>query len=341
MKTKLYILLALSFALITNGCKDKGKFLVSTTGSAYEVLVVCNANSWKSEAGDKLKAVLASDVPNVPQSEPNLNISWCRPSDFDNMLKPTRNILFVEVDSMKYTKGSIFLSKDRWASPQAIVRITAPDDTTLANLIDKKGEQILQYFIDAERNRFVDALAIKKNTEFMSIIEKEFGIYMLVPFDINKIKQAKDTLWISTGSREARQDFLIYSYPYTDLEQLSEKALLQQHDSIVKAFIPGPVDGSYMGTEYKYDKPSYKVISLNKKYCAEIRGLWKIIGKISMGGPFISHTQIDEVNKRIVTVEGFVYAPTVKKRNPIRQVEAIMSTVKFLEKKNDSKQELK
>ena len=43
-----------------------------------------------------------------------------------------------------------------------------------------------------------------------------------------------------------------------------------------------------------------------------------------MGGPFVSITRIDELNKKIITVEGFVFAPSYNKRNPLRQMDAMV-----------------
>ena len=50
-----------------------------------------------------------------------------------------------------------------------------------------------------------------------------------------------------------------------------------------------------------------------------------------MGGPFVSLTQYDEQRGRIVTVDGYVYAGKKDKRNYMRQIEAIISTMKFAE----------
>ena len=50
-----------------------------------------------------------------------------------------------------------------------------------------------------------------------------------------------------------------------------------------------------------------------------------------MGGPFVSITKYDEKHGRIVTVDGYVYAGKKDKRNYMRQVEAIMSTLSFIE----------
>ncbi len=49
-----------------------------------------------------------------------------------------------------------------------------------------------------------------------------------------------------------------------------------------------------------------------------------------MGGPFISLSTFDKERNRIVTVEGFVYAPKFDKRNYLRQVEAILYTLDFV-----------
>ncbi|MDX9729940.1 MAG: DUF4837 family protein, partial [Bacteroidales bacterium] len=59
----------------------------------------------------------------------------------------------------------------------------------------------------------------------------------------------------------------------------------------------------------------------------EMRGLWTLEGGF-MGGPFISYAFIDSASSRAVVVTGFVYAPREEKRELLRQVEALMYTVK-------------
>jgi hypothetical protein len=76
--------------------------------------------------------------------------------------------------------------------------------------------------------------------------------------------------------------------------------------------------------------PQYRSLNLNGTYTAELRGLWKVEGDF-MGGPFISISQIDEKRNRIVTVEGYVYAPKFNKREYIRQLEAILYSLEFTE----------
>jgi hypothetical protein len=52
-----------------------------------------------------------------------------------------------------------------------------------------------------------------------------------------------------------------------------------------------------------------------------------------MGGPFMSLTQLDENRNKIITIEGFVFAPAHKKRELMRQMEAILYSIKIPEQK--------
>ena len=54
------------------------------------------------------------------------------------------------------------------------------------------------------------------------------------------------------------------------------------------------------------------------EYATEIRGLWKIKNGEAMGGPYVSHTRLDQINGRIVTAETFLYAAGQKKRTALR-----------------------
>ena len=72
----------------------------------------------------------------------------------------------------------------------------------------------------------------------------------------------------------------------------------------------------------------------NEAYCAEVRGLWKIYNGSLMGGPFVSLSRLDEIHQRIVTIEGFVFAPGKDKRNYIRQLEAAIYSAKMQQEIN-------
>jgi hypothetical protein len=93
-----------------------------------------------------------------------------------------------------------------------------------------------------------------------------------------------------------------------------------------------------MGTELKYAEPEFKEIWVNGGYCAELKGLWKIFNGGGMGGPFYSHTRLDEINQRVITIEGFVFAPGTTKRNHIRYLESVLYSAKLPQEINALKE---
>jgi hypothetical protein len=69
-------------------------------------------------------------------------------------------------------------------------------------------------------------------------------------------------------------------------------------------------------------------VSIDGQYGRLIRGLWRVENNF-MGGPFISLSTYDEVNNRIITIEGEVFAPKFDKREYLRELEAIIFSLKL------------
>jgi len=135
--------------------------------------------------------------------------------------------------------------------------------------------------------------------------------------------------WITNDHHETLMNIVIYTYPYTDPNTFTYEFLIAKRDSIMKRNIPGQVPGSFMGTERQFATPIMREIAHNGEYAVEIIGLWRMMNGGAMGGPFYSLTRLDEVNQRIVTIEGFLFAPGVRKRNAIRTLEAVVHSIQL------------
>lgn len=94
----------------------------------------------------------------------------------------------------------------------------------------------------------------------------------------------------------------------------------------MQANIPGFKEGVYMATDSLLT--DVRPINVQNSYTLEARGLWRMKGDF-MGGPYVSHTRLDEKNQRIITAEIFVYSPDKMKRNLVRQMEASLYTLKL------------
>lgn len=335
MKTKFWLFL-LPLALMYS-CGNTGVTLPSVTGTQFEVLVVMNDTAWKDSAGIALDNVLSQYVDGLPQAEPNMDVHHCNQEQFTSVLMPTRNIVLTDI-AEKYSAPKITYGKDRWAAPQAFVKITAPSDTAFARIIKEKGQEILNFFIVMERERQMyfnkDYLDAKDQTA----IEKMFGIQIDIPQGISKATVKKDFYWLTNDNPTIREDIVIYSYPYTDKNTFTKDFLIAKRDSVMKANIPGELKGSYMGTELKYADPMFREITVNGGYAAELRGLWRMMNGAAMGGPFYSQTRLDEIHQRVITIEAFVFAPGKNKRNPMRQMEAVVYSAKLPQEINAIKE---
>jgi len=334
MRRQLFLLLlcCLTFA----ACKNNNKrILTSATGTIYELLIVADNQYWNGTTGDSLREVFEEPMVGLPQVEPYFNISQAPTSAFDNMLMPSRNILIIDVNSEKYTQTKIGYSTDLWSHPQAVVKVSCPDKETLADCISKYGRRIRKYFVDQELSRQGVFYETYCNHEASREIMKKFGVDILIPNDMVKIQDDTDFYWVCDARGQARKDIVIYSYPYTDPNTFTLDYLIHKRDSVLGKYVTDSQNG-HMITERNHIPPVLDEFTVNKGgYCAEVRGLWKMKDGLAMGGPFVSHSRVDEINHRVITVECFVYAAGMKKRNTLRQMEAVLYTMKLQQEINE------
>ncbi len=318
----LSMLLAL---LLTQSCKNgRISILPTSTGTPSEVLVVMENSVKKSLAGEAMISVLQSDVVGLPQAEPNFSVSSVDTDEFDSILKPVRNIIIIEVSDI-YSTTKMSYARDLWAESQVVMYIKSPSENDLLQYILDNQQGIVDFFVNSELNRFVKLLQKSYNKGAKDSLMTQLGVAANVPGELKVMKQADDFFWISNNQYRSRQDFVVYTIPYTSLDQLEENSLIAIRDSVMRANIEGGVDSSYMTTS-TYFTPAFREFSYNGQYCVQLKGLWEMHGDM-MGGPFTSHALIDEVNQRIVVAEVFVYAPEEKKRNLMRRLEAALYTL--------------
>ena len=366
------ILLLSAMVVTLVGCgKSTGRTLTSATGSVYECLVVMNdvpltqeqlnevaKLSLVNEASgytepiattyDLVEAVMGADMPCMPQVEPYFRLTNVSMAHFDDMFKPTRNILFVDINPQKYTQLKAKVSNNYWSTPQAICRIQTPSEEEFVAYWLEHGEEIRDWFVNQEIKRQMKFYRASTNKQARAILQAE-GYDMLIPEDymviMDTVLEGASTyslcqpvtvapdvrlLWCCNNKGSMRRDLVVYSYPYTDENTFTQDYLNAKRDAVLSRVVSASVEGSYMGTEYKVFPPQMRAITVqDDEYATEVRGLWKILDGEAMGGPYVSHTRLDQVNGRVVTAETFLYAAGQKKRTALRQAEAILYTLQL------------
>ncbi len=318
--------MAISAVACLTGCRQSaGTTKVSATGSIYECLVVCPKTVYAD-----IEVVMGADMPCLPQMEPYFNLTHVSNSVFDDFLKSTRNILMADISAERYTHTQAKYIRDQWSTPQAYCRIQAPCvDSMLVWWMDH-GEQVREWFVREEIRRQDGFLKASTNKQARQALQATIGVDMWIPQDYMLIKDTTDFVWCCNNKGPMRRDLIVYKYPYTDPNTFTLPYLCAKRDEVLGPKISASVPGSYMGTEYKVFPPQMRALSVqNHQYAGEVRGLWKMQGGEAMGGPYVSHTRVDEVHGQIVTAEVFIYAAGQRKRNALRQAEAILYTLQL------------
>ena len=309
-----------------NTSKKKKSLMPNASGLPYEMLVVMGDDQWERPLGRAVYGVLDTDVPGLPQSERSFRITRVAPSGFNsNMFRIMRNVIKVDIQNI-YTQPKLKFARNVYAYPQMVMTLQAPDEASLAKYVEDNAQSILDFFTKAEMNREIDNLRKEHNPEVSRLAKEILGIDIWVPWEVNKFKKGKDFFWASTNTGKKDMSIVLYSYPYTDKNTFTLEYFLNKRDSVMKANIPGGPEGSYMTTQR--DFVYVKDATVQGKYAQVARGLWRVQGD-RMGGPFVSHSRVDEANGRVIVAEAFIYAPESLKRDLMRRMEAALYTLRL------------
>ena len=336
MQKRIYCLIVLFAFLLTSCGDDGGKYSKpGPTGKAGELVIVVEKALWKGKIGSELRKTFHSEIPGLPQTEPFFDIINIPVSAFSRIFESHRNILITKI-SKNIKKSSIKIRHEPWAQTQLVVNISAPDEKSFLEIYKKNRDKILNVFKQTERNRLIDKYKKFEEKALRKHLEDKHQISLFIPKGYKINYDTTDFVWFFQETRDILQGVLVYHYPYCDTSDLLPPQLIDKRNRYLKRFVPGP-QGTYMSTD-TINVPLYcSKYLFNDNYTVDMKGLWNLKGgKYFMGGPFVSLTTVDKRSNRVITVEGYVFAPRLDKRPYLRQVEAILHSFSFpkIEAKN-------
>lgn len=325
------------------------KSLPDAMGSPGELVVVCDDAIWKGTSGDALRKAYGAEQPGLPQPEPWFKLIRFDEANFSEISRRYRNILFVtSLDNDSKTSRFIkellgekqysqqltdttFLfveSQNRWARGQQVMYLIGNNDRALATAMKRKDAELRNYLNAQELKRLMAAVKSKaRNSKAEKVISDSCGIQLYVPKNYQIRVAEKGFVWLAREDDEKALNLFINTRPYTSERQFWAINILNFRDSLTRLRIPGPSEGSYYTTEYLLP-PDTAVTTMNGQYALKMRGLWRVENDF-MGGPFIHTTGLNTQTNELVAIEGFVYYPKEKKRELLRELEAIMATAKL------------
>ena len=306
----------------SSGNEKKSAVKGKVQSAPYELLVVANKDWLKTETGQKLVELVEAPISGLPQREGNFRVTYINPEAFKGVFKFYANVLVVGVD-MKYEESKMTLEKDLYARPQVVEGLYASTDQTFVKLLETHQKDILKVFNENEFARERKLLEKNYSGAVLAQVQKQFGVSIKVPQDVDDMKVGKNFLWASASKKDFQQNVCVYTLPLSETLSFEEV-----RDSVMKVNIPGDREDQWMET----DRRTVMVDDITRNDLIVVRGLWDMRND-AMGGPFVSYVYADTVRHRFLVVEGFVFAPDKKKRPIMRQLEAALQTVKFESKK--------
>lgn len=297
--------------------------LPGSTGGSLEVMVVMEDSLWDGSAGEEVRKALTGPQVGLPQSEPKYHLIHIDPSAFKSLLRRSHLLVLVDIDSVAGHKSK----RDHWAKPQYILSYKGRNSRELTAQLKQHLENDLQGMRSFERSHILRRIARQKSSR--SQLMKTSGIQLTLPSSFELATDREDISIYWSRNMKSDQCIILYERPLREETTLLGGDILTVRDSVSKAFVPGQFEGSYMTTEYRL-APVIEPTELAGRFAMETRGLWRVEGDF-MGGPFLNYTIYDETSSRIVTVEGFLYAPELDKRNLLFELEAAMHSLRFNE----------
>ena len=314
----------------TSSKKANKDYLTDSTGSPYELVVVCENTLWEDEVGTDIKKAFQENVPMLNQPEPKFRLMHKRMSGFKGIFTRHRNIIIFKVDStLPQDKRMMYgVNYDQWAKPQVVVSLTTKTPELMETLFDSKKDEILNVFEEAEQVRFEKKLKAYASTTIDTLLRNNFDIEISLPKNY-KVRNQIDSsfVWLSYEMPISSQGIVIYSYPYNG-EELTTEFLLNKRNEFISN-IPGQLPNTHMKNSNAY-APITTEMNSNGIQWTKLAGFWNVKNDF-MGGPYRNYTTIDAVRNRVLSIDCYVYSPDSNKgqRNYIKQLNAVIKTIKL------------
>ena len=291
----------LIFLLLTScGLTGKNRKKPASTGQPYEIVL-------EGDTDSIVTRILTEDVPALPQPEPLCKLIQVKKGKTKGSYLLVRTRIIVNITDKDF---AVKLNHDENAAPQNIIRINARSVQQLRERLN--GEKLRQLVDEAELKHLAEMISnnpSKQNKEMQEEVKKTFGLDIKIPVSMNASKKAKDFIWISNNASTGMQNLLVMKVKSEERRMKNSNAFhvndKAQIDSILRTNMPGETDSMYM------------VIPVLSE-----RGLWEMKGD-AMGGPYVMR----RIHNNLYII-AFVYAPEMKKKILIKQLEAAISTIK-------------
>ncbi len=310
--SRLSWVVALAATLLLTACQQQQRPLPAASASPYEVLVMGDDDSLVCH-------MLLVPMASLPQREPMFDVRQVDSARFKGKLLLARNVVVVRWNRKWLGKPSLHIERDNHAQPQLMVYVDVGSTDDLKRFIATNQQRVRQLLVTNEYLSAILQLQRKHSVRGGRLIDSMFHHTLMLPEDMTYHKVGKDFLWVSNNTAQGMQNLCVYTLSGMD-DQPSERM-----DSVLRANMKGKTDRMYMRTVAR--SMTQENVRFGGQSCRLQRGLWEMVGD-AMGGPLVRRVVKDSVAGKSLVLDAFVYAPEMDKRNKMREMEAVLLTVK-------------
>ncbi|WP_299223561.1 DUF4837 family protein [uncultured Psychroserpens sp.] len=323
MKQKITLLLIILTLCYSCDNQDHKRTVSKSSGNINDISVVIENMLWEGSVGEAIRDTLAAPIEGLSIDEPRFKMRQMPPQVFSGFATKNRTVLKIEKGKKAETK----ILKDAYARPQTLVLITGENNAEIIEQIRTNTIKIVNAFRKEELKE--KQRRISKSLFNDKVLQEQLQLSMRFPTAYRIAKHEDDFFWIRRDIETGTIDMMIYDVPSSAIRKGDSAVvdIVRLRDSIGKIHIEGTLENTYMGTEDAYS-PFISETIIDNKPAYETRGLWDLKNAF-MSGPFINYAVEDKINNRHLIVEGYVFAPSVAKREYMFELEAIIKSLKI------------
>ena len=321
-------LLIVAVALVIAGCTKRSTVPNKTTaGKSYDMFILASDDLWQGDLRFAVCDALEADAVGLRRAEGYFNIvDWRNPDKATVVDLKYGNILKLAVEP-SIVEPAFSVAQNVYARPQTIVTAKAASAEALSSFITDNAATLRQIFEEAERTRSNAYYSGGAAELLMEDFKSHTGDEMLIPANFYKANTLdKSLLWYIRDYKNKAQYIFAFEYPYTDAEDFTPEWLMRTLDNKLSTITSKGAVGSYMGVNENGPAVVTEQTIAGKRWY-ELRGWWEVNNDF-MGGPFVSYSTLDETTNEITTIMFALYAPEEGQRNPLRELEHLIYTIK-------------
>ena len=292
--------------------------LPQSIGDPLELIVIKNNEDFSKDFYKQLKEFLSVEINPSPQPERVLKLIEVNDADFKGILKRHQNLLFFSrADSF-----SISIHQNVFAEGQEVIYVKCP---SVEALKDKRKAivQLVQMIKDIEIRRITTAFNDFRNKNLIQKIKQAHDFSITIPKDFFLAHSDSSVTWVRRETPKISQGILIANL--TSLINTNIRPISITIDSILKDYVFGPSENSYMQSEKEAPEIKDSVV-INDRLAVLTKSLWRMENDF-MGG--IYNAYYFNNNSQPIIIYTYLYAPGERKGLFLLQLESIISTITF------------